>query len=153
MPVNHSRAYTSIAYDGRDGYVVAFGGQGPSGAFGDTWKFAHGNWTLLLTSTAPSPRWGAAMAYDQSIDSIVLFGGTNGTAYFNDTWTFSGGVWTLLTLTSAPRQRAFAAMTYDNHAGDNYTVLYGGADASSVFSDTWEFNNSLWTPLTTSGVT
>jgi PKD repeat protein len=146
--VNSTRAYTALAYDALDGYVVAFGGKGPSGPLGDTWKFAYGNWTLLLTSTAPSPRWGAAMAYDQASSRIVLFGGENGAAYFNDTWTFTGGVWTALNI-SAPSPRAFSAIAYDGE--DSYTVLYGGGNGASVFGDTWKFHNASWQKLTTTG--
>jgi PKD repeat protein len=149
VPVNYSRAFTAVAYDARDGYVVAFGGLGPSGPLGDTWKFGHGNWTLLLTATAPSPRWGAAMAYDQASSSIVLFGGRNGTTFFNDTWTFSGGIWTQLTIPSAPSPRAFSGIAYD--AFDRYTVLFGGTNATTVSNETWKFHSGAWTKLTTVG--
>ncbi len=149
VPVNYSRAYTSLAYDARNGYVLAFGGLGPTGPLGDTWKYQHGNWTILLTATAPSPRWGAAMTYDDSIASVVLFGGENGTTYFNDTWEFEGGIWTNVTTAHSPSPRAFAGLAFDANTSDNYTVLFGGNDASTVFGDTWVFHgqNHTWSQL------
>jgi len=154
VPVNYSRAYTALAYDARDGSVLAFGGKGPSGALGDTWKFAEGNWSLLLTATAPSPRWGAAMVYDGFSGHVVLFGGENATAFFNDTWTYSGGIWTNITSIAGhgPSARAFSAMAYDSYPMDQYTVLFGGTNATtSAFGDTWKFHNNAWTKLTTTG--
>ena len=149
VPVNYSRAYTALAYDARDAYVIAFGGMGPNGALGDTWKYAEGNWSLVLTQTAPSPRWGAAMTYDDSLARIVLFGGENGTAYFNDTWQYAGGIWTNVSGSHAPSPRAFAGLTYDANPSDNYTVLFGGTNATTVLSDTWEFHAGTWTTLIT----
>ncbi|MGA8302524.1 MAG: PKD domain-containing protein [Thermoplasmata archaeon] len=153
VPVNYSRAYTSLAYDGRDAYVVAFGGMDAAGhALGDTWKYAEGGWTLLLTSTAPSPRWGAAMDYDDSSSSIILFGGTNGTAVFNDTWAYSGGIWTNVTTSHDPSPRAFAGMTYDANTSDGYSMMFGGADGATLsLNQTWEYHAGAWSILTSSG--
>ncbi len=147
--LNYSRAYTSLAYDARDGYVLAFGGQSTNGQpLGDTWKYGFGSWSLILTATEPSPRWGAAMDYDAASGTVILFGGTNGVTYFNDTWSYSGGVWTNLGLTHAPSPRAFASMSYDANVVDNYTVLFGGLAGSTYFGGTWEFHHGAWTNLT-----
>lgn len=152
IPLNYSRAYTAIAYDARDGYVLAFGGRSPSGALGDTWEYAFGNWSIIPTSGAPPARWGAAMAYDGASGTVVMFGGENLTTYFNDTWVYSGGVWTKQTLAVAPSPRAFAGMAYDANFNDNYTVLYGGANATSTgLNDTWEYHAGSWTKLATTG--
>ena len=145
--MNYSRTYTALAYDARDGYVLAFGGLGASGALGDTWKYSHGNWSILLTATAPAPRWGAAMTYDDALSSIVLFGGRNATSYFGDTWEFSGGIWTEVATSTAPSPRAFAGATFDSYLPDNYTVLFGGSNGTTTYNDTWTFANGTWSEL------
>lgn len=149
--IHYSRAFTALAYDSRDGYVVAFGGKGNTGQpLGDTWRYVRGNWSIVLTATAPSPRWGAAVAYDTASAAVVLFGGTNGVSYFNDTWAYSGGVWTNLSLSHAPSPRAFAGMTYDAYSTDAYTILFGGSRGTTYFGGTWEFHNHAWTNLSSS---
>lgn len=152
VPVNRTRAYTALTYDARDAYVLAFGGKGPGGALGDTWKYDNGAWTWIPTATSPSPRWGEAMSYDDASASVVLFGGRNATTFFNDTWVFSGGVWTNVPLSVAPSARAFGVMTFDAFPTDYYLVLFGGANATTpAFGGTWEFNAGAWTKLTTTG--
>jgi hypothetical protein len=52
--------------------------------------------------------------------------------------------------TTGPSARISPYMDYDSSRGR--TVLFGGAESSSVFdSDTWEFNGTAWTQVATSG--
>jgi hypothetical protein len=71
---------------------------------------------------------------------------------FNDTQPFPPPLayeWTNLTSQSptAPSPRAQAAETYD--AADGYILLFGGhnASASGDYSDTWTWQNGVWTQL------
>ncbi|HEY6237703.1 MAG TPA: kelch repeat-containing protein, partial [Thermoplasmata archaeon] len=136
-----------LAYDGRDGYVLLFGGAGPQIA-NDTWTYRAGNWTELHPPVAPDPRGGGGMVFDPTLDAVLLFGGQSDTTFnvLNDTWTFAGGNWTELHPSVAPLARQFLGMTYD--AADGYVVLFGGNDnQGTTFSDTWSFQSGNWTNL------
>ncbi|MCI4366235.1 MAG: kelch repeat-containing protein [Thermoplasmata archaeon] len=54
-------------------------------------------------------------------------------------------VWHLLPNTTSPTPRDRVGFTYD--PSDNYSVLYGGYDASSYFYDTYRFLAGNWTLL------
>lgn len=111
-------------------------------------------WTDLTAnlSAIPSPRQALSMAYDPLLGAVVLFGGqTASTAALGDTWEFANGTWTNLTasLTTAPAARWGAGLTYDPTAGA--LVLFGGRSSSATwYNDTWEFNASGWTQVSTS---
>ncbi len=155
------RADASMVYDGADGYVLLFGGYGANPNlffFGDTWTYAHGNWTNLTGKllTAPSPRAGAAIAYDAADGYILLFGGESPSCHggpnpsfpvCGDTWEFVAGVWTQLTPSALPSNRSDAGMAYD--VSDGETVLFGGTNELG-FNDTWTYRAGVWTNITTS---
>ncbi|MCI4318842.1 MAG: hypothetical protein L3K23_01750 [Thermoplasmata archaeon] len=141
---------SAIAYDGHDGYVLLFGGQGPSftGAFADSWKFSGGTWTKLTTPTHPPAAAFGSMTYDARDGYVLLFGGYNATGTrLGATWEFKGGVWTHLTPLAPPPPRAAATMSFD--AKDNYVLLFGGIGVSSFASDSWKYVGGNWTNLTT----
>src|SRR5207249_5475505 len=48
-----------------------------------------------------------------------------------------------------PAARCFQGMAYDSARGR--TVIFGGANASSYFGDTWEWDGSIWQQLATTG--
>ena len=150
-----------MAYDAADQYVVLFGGYNASTGndYNDTWTYAHGKWTQLNTSTAPSPRRGAAMAYDEADGYLLLFGGIDvfNLCCFQDTWSFKAGKWTDLTsnssnATNTPAARYLSGLAYD--VADHYVVLYGGTTAlgcASALNDTWKFTAGNWTLLNDNG--
>lgn len=148
-----ARAFGAMAYDVTDSYVVFFGGVGPSGYLGDTWKWvgspSSGDWTQLHPTTSPSARANASMVWDQVDKYVVLFGGQNSNSVFGDTWTFIGGQWTQLQPTTSPSPRAAAGLANDSE--DHYLVLFGGFDpfTDTAYSDTWTFLHGTWTQLTT----
>jgi phospholipase C len=129
--------------------VLLFGGLGPSGALGDTWRYHLGRWTQLNLKTQPSARWGAAMAYDAKDGYPVLTGGnsSNG-SLLNDTWKYSVGAWHRVTGLASPGPRLGATMVYDGV--DQYLVLFGGDGPSSLASGTWRYVGGAWALLTPS---
>lgn len=105
-----------------------------------------------LGNALPKARAGDALVYDPKINADVMFGGYSAFLVpFNDTWTWKSGNWThLVTGTGAsipaPAARVGFGMTYD--AADGYVVLFGGY-SNSLFNDTWTFNGTNWTHLST----
>lgn len=144
----------AMAYDGRDGYVVLFGGAlnlAGSRGVNDTWKFANGSWTNLSLTHAPGPRTDASITYDPVDRSLVLFGGYDPLTFaaLRDTWEFSAGKWTLVG-TSGPSTRSNAMMAYD--AKDHYVLMFGGVNPNLfvVLNDTWKFVHGSWSKVNTS---
>jgi PKD domain len=102
-----------------------------------------------LVGTSPSARIGAAMAYDVSDGYVLLFGGSALGHPLDDTWTYSNGTWTNLTssVTGSPPALALASMAYD--PSTSKVVLFGGENASSVYSgSTWTYHAKVWTNVT-----
>ena len=145
-----ARAWSSMTYDPRDGYVLLFGGGNATTTFGDTWTFVGGNWTKLNLTFHPSAREGASMAYDAANGYVVLFGGAHNGTFLGDTWKFAGGKWTRLVTVVHPSDRVSASMTYD--PADGYVLLFGGfgdglGTNETMLNDSWEFVDGLWAPL------
>lgn len=102
------RSGEAMVFDGADGYLLMFGGLVCPNATScvnanDTWKFAAGAWSPVLTPVAPGPRFGAGMTYDAANGSVLLYGGSivdpQGpyNASEDGTWLYSAGAWSLLT--------------------------------------------------------
>lgn len=154
------RDQVALAYDPATASVILFGGYDPTvSADGDTWSFANGTWTPIVTGAASTPpaRWGASLAWDPADGYLLLFGGRNTTQFFNDTWSFNGSTWTLVPTTAAPSPREYMALTFD--ATDGYLLASGGGygnvpagsgSAWSYANDTWSYANGTWTNLTAS---
>jgi PKD repeat protein len=155
-PQPPARSYTSMAWDGTDGYGLLFGGSGGTVDRGDTWSYLGGHWTDLNLSApaAPSPRWGQSLIYDPSDGVVVLFGGHNSVGGFlDDTWTFSGGAWTNITGSAgtSPSPRAEASMVWDASTGN--AILMDGCGASVCpLNDTWRFDGHQWSNRTGSAL-
>ncbi len=164
----------AMAYDGKDGYSVLFGGVpiGKGYYYNDTWEWKSGAWvnvTKVVSGKivgAPPGLAFADLAYDTALSELILFGGvvrgsgsasTTG-AYTNYTWAFSGGTWTNLTSSAgaAPEPRFDSTMAYD--IASNEMVLFGGAvgDAPTAASAkaiqrTWVFSSSgVWSNISSS---
>ena len=148
-----ARYLPMMVFDPVDGYVLLFGGADASGAFSDTWAFAHGQWTELTPSNAPSARYLAGIAWDAADGYAVMFGGYSLPSGLinNETWTYVHGTWTNLTgsTNQTPGARWRPLMTYD--AGDGYVLMYGGTTLAATYSDTWEFLHGDWTLLNVTG--
>ncbi|MCI4336025.1 MAG: PKD domain-containing protein [Thermoplasmata archaeon] len=144
-----ARSGASITYDGKDGYVLLFGGNSSSGsALNDTWRFSGSAWHALKTVASPGPRIGATMAYDAVDQYTLLFGGTRGASLAVGTWRYLGGGWVLLSPTNSPALRQFASAAFDGlHQG----VLAGfGNGSTGPLGDLAEFGLPLSVSLTSS---
>jgi len=133
-----ARYIHSVNITGDNLYI--FGGINSGTTYNDTWKFdlTNNTWSQLSTTgTAPSSR--------RSSDSIIynnnlyIFGGVNSSAYLNDVWelNLSTLAWKELHdgVGTAPAARVeFKVVLYNAKL-----YLFAGNDASTTFSDTWEF--------------
>ncbi|MCA8949523.1 MAG: hypothetical protein KDE27_08465, partial [Planctomycetes bacterium] len=116
---------------------------------------ATAQWTQITPTNSPTPRIEAQMAIDTGANATVLFGGADNGGFppttFSDTWTFDGLDWTQQSPTNVPPARYFGGMAYD--VGRGVTVLYGGLVATlfgaNYRDDTWEWNGTDWTQVTT----
>jgi len=148
-----SRYGSTISYDGRDGYVVLFGGCGSSGSrcfLNDTWTFSNGQWIESRPSQAPPGRVYAGAAYDPNTTSVVMFGGCgNLTCPLGDTWTFSQGNWTQASPAHSPPATEGASVQFDMR--DGYLLMEGGSVACGTSkcldNASWEFSAGTWTRL------
>lgn len=136
--------------------ALLFGGKNFNGPLSDTWTWNGSTWTqitgLVPGVSCPSARYGASMAYDASNSTWVLFGGVTTNGYDWQTWTFNGSTWTNKTSGTPgygiPLGRAFAQMAY--HTNSTSVVLFGGLGPLSDFGDTWTWNGTSWTNLSSS---
>lgn len=154
------RSLAQFAYSPALNATILFGGYNGSGGnfpLGDTWEFAGNRWTELFPALSPSPRWGATMVYDPDVQALLLFGGRNATAFFNDTWEFTASGWHQILTTSAPSPRYDYGMAFDAALGQ--VVLYGGGIGNNpagtftnfvFYTDTWTFQGTAWTNVTSS---
>ncbi len=142
-----ARAWTAMADDPADGYVVLYGGyNSATGYHNDTWAFANGTWTKLTPTRTPPTLIGLVLSYDPALRGVVAFGGQY---YGNETWLFSAGNWTRIVTNHVPPARWAYAMAYDTY--DQEVVMFGGnagGSSSSTLSDTWVFNGTDWAMVT-----
>jgi hypothetical protein len=111
----------------------------------ELWSFRASSWTELTvySHVGPSARSGASLA------GAVLFGGRDvAGAALGDTWEFENGFWFNLSgsLSIAPPARYNASMVEMAESG--IVLLFGGTNGTSVFDDTWLFQNGAWRQLT-----
>jgi N-acetylneuraminic acid mutarotase len=94
----------------------------------------------------PEARSAHASGYSTKEDKILVFSGSFG-GLFNETWKYdpSNNSWERLAPPQAPAARAQGRIVYlPDH--DRF-ILFGGQTASTLLSDTWEFDpkNVTWT--------
>ncbi|MBV8516609.1 MAG: hypothetical protein JO197_04320 [Acidobacteria bacterium] len=161
------RANARMAYDVANANAVLFGGQSAfdpgtqlSYDSNETWIWGGNRWTQRFPAHQPPPRTAHTMTYDSLRQRVVLFGGRRSPTvikgpitFYNDTWIWKNNDWTQVDTGNAPEPRAFSSMAYDPQR--DRVVLYGGshlaADGTTVeqYYDTWEFDGTTWTKLTT----
>jgi hypothetical protein len=139
-----------VMFGGFDSHVAA----GTATRFNDIWEYdgATRTWYNVTPTSGvlPAARSGHAMAFDPSRRVIVLFGGWNQTSgYLGDTWEWNCATrtWTRMTPAASPSARQGARMMYD--AAGARMILFGGVDANTFYKQTWRYNGSSWTLLTT----
>jgi Immunoglobulin domain/Galactose oxidase, central domain len=108
-----------------------------------------------IQAVGPSIRSSHSMVFDTTRGRAVLFGGygpkPDGSEYLGDLWEFDGTTWFLRT-TTGPAARQNAAMAFD--IARNRSVLFGGmshAAAPTTYGQTWEWNGTTWTTVSTTG--
>jgi hypothetical protein len=107
------------------------------------------DWTQLIPAHTPPATQVDSMAFDPAIGEVVAFGGCcPGAGGISDTWVFDGMDWTELTPAHSPPARYLSSMAFDPAIGE--ILLFGGATLASgqPLSDTWVFDGTDWTELT-----
>ncbi len=144
-----------VAYDSDRKRVVVFGGADANGATDDLWeRDADGGWTRLDITRPPARAFGA-MAYDPVRKVTVLFGGAaKFGALLRDTWEYNGTSWKQVSPAASPTARAYSAMAFDPVR--ERMMLVDGLDgldvpASGLVADTWSYDGTNWTLVTTTG--
>jgi len=147
-----SRYYHAMAYDSLNSQTVLVGGVVPigggfpiqNGYDQRTWLWDGHNWSPVVPTPSPSPRFGHVMANDSVNHRVVLFGGYSSGTVLNDTWLWDGTQWSLQNPTHKPPARFDGAMAYDevNHK----VVLFGGQNFDiGLLTDTWVWDGIDWT--------
>lgn len=150
-----ARFVATMTYDAKDGYLLLFGGCVYVGCLsqdGDTWRFSGGAWQPVSTTTAPSPRGGAALVWDPALPGVLLYGGsTSSSSHSGETWAYLGGNWSKLSV-AGPGNRSDALASYD--VADRLVVLFGGlldyasGGSNRPVADTWIFAGGAWANVT-----
>ncbi|MBI5527936.1 MAG: hypothetical protein HY897_16520 [Deltaproteobacteria bacterium] len=145
-----ARAAGTLVFDPRRAGMILFGGQGQDLALqNDTWLWDGSNWEEIVTTNAPSPRWGHAATYDSKRGRIVLFGGQGVNQKgdpdtLNDLWEFDGADWYEVEPQSvSPAKRYGHGFVYD--PVNDKSVMFGGDDLNETKSDTWIWDGTAWT--------
>jgi Galactose oxidase, central domain len=150
-----ARAEAAMAYDNKRKRVVLFGGYKFSDngkeyiKLGDTWEFDGNNW-VMVDSTGPSKRNGAAMIFDEISGTCILYGGSSpgradSSTFNGQCWSWDGKIWQNLETNSMNVYNP--AMTYDYN--QNIIFRYGGYQNRTRLNSSCKFNNSQWTEITT----
>lgn len=149
------RSDHKLVYDAARQQIVLFGGEfyAPMQGLqpmGDTWTYDGTQWLQQNPAVVPSARSRHAMVDEPLRQRVLLFGGDNGYgSLFGDTWEWDGATWSVRTVATAPQARRGHAMVLDPQ--NNTVVLFGGGGTllSQVLDDTWQWNGTTWSPVTT----
>jgi hypothetical protein len=155
-----ARRAHAMAYDGKTGMIVLFGGHqvrcgvgvpestGPR--LSDTWLYdpTANTWTNVTYPGGPQPRSGAGLAYVPELSASLLFGGQIRELYqrepvLADTWIFDSFSyrWTELLPFNPPSARSGLGMAYVANA--HVALAYGGCDPSGCSRDTWWYDPAM----------
>lgn len=147
------RAEAAIAFDGKRGRMVLFGGHNRSGIagsrLGDTWEWDGKKW-IEMKVTGPTHRNGAAMVYDSVRGKIVLFGGSTAESVSGETWEWDGKQWTQ-NQAALVQGRFNCVMAYDS--ARQKVIRFGGRYAGKPIGDTWEYDSKRWVQIRSTGPT
>jgi len=157
---------SQLTYDGRDGYLLLFGGEAPFVPgyplhyLDNTWAFEQGQWVNLTATVrgAPAPGRVGVMTYDSEDQYVLMFGGAPNTGSrpgnaTNVTWMYAGGVWSN---SSAPAPPPFASPSgsdpfvgFTDDPTDGYVLYYNSlVSCPGRCSITWTYAGGVWTNRT-----
>lgn len=138
------RSAASLLFDPGLNKFLLFGGR-DAHDLNDTWTFdpATKAWARLSpTGDIPPARYSYGMVYDTEASRTILFGGNaQGSGYLNDTWAYDSAAnsWTKLDIAGdLPPARFACGLVFVPESGR--ALLFGGADNSKAFADTWSYS-------------
>ncbi|MBI5481754.1 MAG: hypothetical protein HY906_23055, partial [Deltaproteobacteria bacterium] len=150
-------AFGAMAFDLGGNQTVLFGGLASSFEYSQaTWYWNGAAWIdVCPTGCSPIPahRSHHAMAYEQANQRVIMYGASqvSGSA---DTWALKWGgteyAWSQISGATQPGLRYGHTMASDP-SGSAPLLLFGGVSGSVPLNDTWGWNGSGWTQLTTTG--
>jgi CSLREA domain-containing protein/uncharacterized repeat protein (TIGR01451 family)/prepilin-type N-terminal cleavage/methylation domain-containing protein len=143
-----SRASFAMTYDSARQHTFLFGGGADTTPLNDTWSFNGTSWTDVSPAFNVTPRAAAVMAYDSARKKTVLFGGHNTTTGLRDTWEWDGLRWKNVTPSVSPTFGDIKAMAYDISRGRVVLFCSGYLDAGGYTAETWEWDGSVWSKIT-----
>jgi hypothetical protein len=145
----------AMAYDGRRGVVVLFGGDAENEADEDqTWEWDGSSWAFRLPADPegdgnPFARSYHQMAYDPDRSVVMLFGGSIAGAEADGAiWEWNGRSWAIrvpgdVEGDGSPRRLQSHALAHDS--ARDVAVLFGGQVIGvGIFGDTWELDGESW---------
>jgi hypothetical protein len=143
----------SSTYDSATRQVIFYSGDGLTapGYLGEdsTWFWSAGNWTSLPSTFHPLDSASGVFEYIPGTSEALYYGGWWDTGIYtfdftNETWLDNNGTW-IPDYVHAPSPRYYTSIVYD--PAENYSLLYGGTQYTSLFNDTWIFSEGKWTQL------
>lgn len=147
------RGHPSWVYDTATGKFLLYGGNLTTGNYnefpqplGDTWSWDGGAWTRI-TSTAPSPRFGAQVVYDDSRKVVLLYGGFTGSSADVDTWTWDGTRWLEMGPSQTPNAGS-PTMAFDSTHRVAVLVALPNPYSGSTTTQTWTWDGADWRQVT-----
>ncbi|MCI4320444.1 MAG: PKD domain-containing protein [Thermoplasmata archaeon] len=145
----------NAAWDAADQYVLLWDGYGYSSTTTvvETWQFSGivYLWQEINASRSGGPNVTEAggMDYDPLMQAVFYYDNFPNTFDQDGLWSYGASTWTSFGKVPTPT-RAWPGMAFDGI--DNYTLLFGGSKYSTnapfQLNDTWSFENSTWTNLT-----
>jgi hypothetical protein len=115
---------------------------------------AAAQWQQTTPAASPAGRSGAGMTWNPVTGSLLLFGGDTGAfpnGASNESWSYDGSTWTQLAPTVSPNPVVGIELVHDPVRG--VFVFYGGLNTSFFggpsIDQTWEYNGTTWTQITT----
>ena len=146
------RSAPAMAYHGRLGGVLMFGGFLETTPLNDLWLFDGETWSpVVVASASPPGRFGAAAAYDEQRGLWFMYGGCQIPGDCSDPldemWAFNGNRWARLEPPGAgPGPRYEAAMVYDPVQA-RLLLLGGRGRGNQTQRDLWAFDGVSWRML------
>jgi chitodextrinase len=139
----------SAAYGPNGGNALLFDGYSTAPTV-ETWFFG-GRWQEINSTGAGTPNVTEAggMDYDSFLGQNYYYDDFPNTFGQDGIWVYYAGTWTSLGAVPTPA-RAWPGFVF--YGMDNYSLLFGGSSysvhAPFQLNDTWSYENSTWTNLT-----
>ena len=137
----------AMAYDSSRQTTLMLGDNDSRTRDDEIWEYDGTRWNLAGNWANRSAH---AMAYDSARNVTVIFGGVEGANFAsNATYEYDGTSVVEAIPASAPQpnSRTYHSMAYDS--GRDVVVLFGGIFGSTGQNDTWEYDGTSWTEITT----